>query len=143
MLMMRSLHGSRLYGMETPTSDWDFFEVYDKLPKSRQILKNGFDIRQYSLSTFMYLASEGSPSFLEAMFAPDELVAVDRLHEMRKSYFCSAAKAHVTYRRTIRGFEKVGTPKAKRHMIRMERDLETLSKYGRFDPSVHSDLRGI
>lgn len=87
---IRLVNGSRLYGTFTPESDYDYIAVYVEPPEvvftSRKIdtikmhsrgpgEKAGSlsaDGQQYSLRHFMALATQGNPSVLTCLFAPEK-----------------------------------------------------------------------
>lgn len=75
-----SIHGSRLYGLDSPSSDWDFMAV-SKNGKSRQIISGDLDITTMSLENFadriysgqsseVAVLTAGKMIFLEAAFKP-------------------------------------------------------------------------
>ncbi len=71
--LFRTLHGSRLYGLHHAASDYDWFEVYDRLPgchQANQRIQRGNDTVKAGLSRFMQMAADCARQALEAMFAP-------------------------------------------------------------------------
>lgn len=140
MIILRTTHGSRLYGLATPTSDHDWYEVHDHV-RARQKITGNDDTFRLPLSMWLEQCDKGVPQALEAMFAPPELAEIDLFAEFRLSYRANTAHAAATYRRTSRAFiedPRGRTAKRVRHGARILHDLEYILETGRFDPAAFS-----
>jgi len=81
-LILRTLAGSRAYGLETPESDYDYHEVF--VTPTRELLslgsesrktrweekQEGTDTQAWELGHFLYLATKCNPTVLETFVAP-------------------------------------------------------------------------
>lgn len=142
MELLKTLHGSRLYGLSTPESDFDWFTVVSKVRTNRrkyakQTLKGSQDNNVVDLSTFMLGCEKGVPQYLEAMFSP--LDTVNGL-PFRSSYR-AGTEALNTYLRTMKSFCMADTYKTRRHAVRLAFNLRDLARYGRFNPVLTSEQR--
>ena len=79
--IFKSIVGSKLYGLDTPSSDTDIKGIY-KLPLDI-LLKRSFqeqvsddrnDQTFYEVSRFLSLATSANPNILELLYAPEEFV---------------------------------------------------------------------
>lgn len=134
MLLLRTVHGSQLYGTAHAGSDIDIYEVHDYCD-NRQVITKNLDITRVSLSKFLLLCDKGVPQALEAMFSP--LATTDVLADYRRAYRPNIPNARETYARTIKNFALSDKPKAQRHARRLARNLSDLERYGRFNPMVY------
>ncbi|BCT75523.1 hypothetical protein SCMU_13650 [Sinomonas cyclohexanicum] len=138
MIILRTVHGSHLYGLVGPTSDHDWYEVHDHV-RTRQVVAGGDDTLRISLSHWLRLCDMGTHQALEAMFAPDDATTVDVFRAFRHAYRANVPNARATYRRTIAAFNTLEpTPKRRRHAVRLAHDAESLTASGRFDPTAFS-----
>ncbi len=80
-IMFKAIVGSKLYGLDTPSSDTDIKGIY-KLPLDI-LLKRHFqdqvedstnDQVYYEVSKFLGLAMKANPNTLELLYAPDEFI---------------------------------------------------------------------
>ena len=134
------LVGSHLYGTAHEGSDFDWYEVYDRLPQgsrsSQQTISGDQDVVRINLSTFMAQADKGVPQTLEVMFAPADWPEVDKFKHMRLRWRPDTARAANTYERTIKNFEKLKiTEKRLTHAKRLAYNRDELIRTGRFDPT--------
>ena len=137
MIILRLLVGSHLYGTAHGGSDFDWYEVHDKID-SRQVISGNQDTTYLDLSTYMRQADAGVPQALEAMFAPADYfgIEVDKFRDMRVNYRPDTARAANTYARTISSFKRLKvTPKRLAHAVRLAYNLDQLVKHGKFDPT--------
>ena len=73
--VLRTIHGSHLYGTNTANSDVDYYWVftspdYNRSKMCRQAVSpNGIDVTVLSLDRFMYFCSIGVPQALEALYS--------------------------------------------------------------------------
>jgi hypothetical protein len=140
MLILRTLHGSRLYGLNRPGSDFDWYEVYDHA-RTRQRISGDQDVTRIGLSEWLAQCDRGVPQALEAMFAPPRFADVDVMGCYRAGYRANVGNAAATYTRTIAAFMHDGNPKKVLHTHRLRRDLNELRMFGRFDPTAFGRTR--
>lgn len=132
-------HGSRLYGLSTPESDVDLWQIWENLPEEmsgNRHQEGRIDIMVLSWNHFAELANAGSAQALEAMFAPRQ--PVDRHFALRQGFRPNTAKSINTYQRAITKFAEDPLPKVRRHSARLQHDLNYLTFHGRFDPEAFS-----
>jgi predicted nucleotidyltransferase len=140
MLILRTAHGSHLYGLATPSSDRDWYEVHDRI-RTRQTFSGNDDTLRIGLSAWLRLCDKGVPQALEAMFAPPHLAEVDLFAAFRRGYRANPAHCAQTYARTARTFiedPRGRTAKRIRHGVRILHDLDQILATGRFDPQSFS-----
>lgn len=83
-IIFETLAGSRLYGTNLPSSDYDYRGVF--LPTKEEILLGkakdsvhlGDDKQYFSLNKFMKMIAHGDPAAIEMLFAPSLFVRVAR-----------------------------------------------------------------
>lgn len=141
MLLLKTVHGSHLYGMDHAGSDHDFWEVYsNKIPSpskySKQTIRDNVDLVQTNLSTFMNQANKGVPQALECMFS--DKAEVDEITDLRRHYRVDTGKFFVCYQKTIKAARKDGGTKKLRHAVRLSMNLQQGLIYGRFQPTLNS-----
>jgi hypothetical protein len=138
-LLLRTVHGSRLYGLSHSGSDWDWFEIYgwDKF-KGKQKIKDGDDRTRQSYDRFMRYCEKGVPQYLEAMFSG--MAEVDNMPFNRLEYGVNYVNIRDTYLRTVKSFwmagEEENSFKKKRHSARLALNLTTMYETGRFNPTL-------
>lgn len=135
-LLLRTIHGSRLYGLHHDGSDYDYFEVhgFDKF-RSKQSVVDGVDTLRVSLDTFIRRASAGSPQALEAMWS--HKAEVD-LIPWRFNFAPDRAVMEDAYIRTIKNFSLSPTRKRRRHGWRLKLNYSDFINYGSFNPTLSS-----
>lgn len=140
MIILRTIHGSRLYGTNTAGSDYDWYEVVEDGQRASQEVSGDDDTIRVGLSRFMHLCGAGSHQALEAMFSP--VAEVDEMPHLRQAYRAGEATVHDKYLRTIKSFSLMGRyadrpaklMKRRRNAVRMTLCLDDLSTHGRFNP---------
>jgi predicted nucleotidyltransferase len=83
-LIFKCLAGSRLYGLNTETSDYDYRGVFTIDPASfwdlkrtiEQVENEKNDTVYYTLHRFFQLATAGNPNVLELIFAPTDSLSI-------------------------------------------------------------------
>ncbi len=107
MILLETVHGSHLYGLATPSSDRDSYQVVDKLGSGRrlrnvkQTIVGDEDKLVIALTDFMRDADDGNPKALEAMFSP---LATGPLKAMANSYVMNGTAARKHYHKIIHNF---------------------------------------
>ena len=156
MLLLRTIHGSRLYGLNHAGSDYDYWEVHSNKPTDnpakqiKQTIKDGLDVVQMNLSTFMLYANRSSHQVLDCMFS--QYAEVDMLSALRENYVLNTGSFVPLYRRTIpkfsmrevdQGLDAKFVLKSKRHAVRMCYQLQDGLAYGRFNPTLSEERRSF
>ena len=150
-VILRCVHGSWLYGLATPQSDRDYYEIYDFLNKNwrpkkqaNQTIDGEEDLVRISLDRFEHLCYMGVPQAVEVLFSPPESwVEVDDSWEDISSVIRDNLPGHMekildTYKRTAMNFYK-GDIKRKRHAFRLLINALELKMHG----EMHSRLTTI
>lgn len=135
-LLLRMVTGSRLYGTHRPDSDWDRYEIHDKIKASHKLggVRNDQDVMQWSLSLFMKVAAKGGHNALDLMFADPGWPEVDLIPDLRASFVADPYNAHVRFSRTIQSYLDKGTPKGLMNAQRLSDNLDSIWKTGRYNP---------
>lgn len=138
-VLLKTVHGSRLYGLSGPDSDWDYYEVVDENPTKKkkftiQRIIGGVDTKTFDLSTWLAQCNSGVPQALEAMFS--DKASVDKIPEMRQSFYFNGPFSG--YTRTIEAIYRdfPDSYKHKRHMLRLGINMKSLRGSGRFNPEL-------
>ena len=138
-LLLRTVHGSRLYGLSHAQSDFDYFEVYGWTKfRGKQKIADGDDRTRQSYDRFMRYCEKGVPQYLEAMFST--MADVDNFPFNRAWYGIDYVNVRDTYLRTVKSFWMAGVEennfKKKRHSARLALNLTTIYERGRFNPTL-------
>ena len=75
MILLKTIHGSRLSGLARPDSDWDWYTVTDQ-GKARQTIQGDQDNIVVGLDEFLLRVGLGEPQALIALWSP--LAEMDR-----------------------------------------------------------------
>lgn len=135
MLLLRTPHGSRLYGLHHADSDYDWFEVHGwEKSKTKQKITANDDRTRTSFDNFMRYCDKGVPQFLEAMFS--QKAEVDNIWFLRQSYVVSLPNVRNVYMRTMKSFWFGDTFKLRRHALRLLLNLRQMQSTGRFNPTL-------
>lgn len=146
--ILRTLHGSHLYGLAHTESDTDTYEVVLECSKNFAWNRNeDEDANHIHLSRFQQAVENGAPQALEALFSP-----VAEIEPGWEAFFAGLRpgidNARATYRRTIRNFgfgnggrigsaaERTDPVKLRRHALRLIYNLDDLVRRGRFNPRL-------
>jgi predicted nucleotidyltransferase len=139
MILLRTIHGSRLYGLAHADSDRDIYEVFattrtTKKRNIKQTIVNGVDKTTVDMSTFMHMVDECIPQALEALWTP--VADIDKIHEFRTQYRVNNAKMREVYIRTALKFSEIDSVKHRRHALRLILNLGTALEFGKFNPQL-------
>jgi hypothetical protein len=139
MLLLRTIGGSRLYGLSHENSDWDWFEVYGyKKGRATQKIVGREDKNAITFDRFMRYCEKGVPQHLEAMFS--RVAEVDNMPFNRMKYGINRRNVRDTYLRTIKQFWLVGIEeddfKRRRHAVRLMINLNSMEESGMFNPTL-------
>jgi predicted nucleotidyltransferase len=150
-VILRVEHGSHLYGLARPDSDYDYYEIYDFLnrnwrPKkqTKQKIQGDQDELRISLERFEDLCFKGVPQCVEVLFSPPEAwIYVENSWHSTSDRVKSELPNHMpaildTYRRTALNFfySKKDTEKKQRHAFRLLLNAKELKASG----AMHSRL---
>lgn len=148
-MLIRSVHGSRLYGLEREDSDWDYWEVVQNKPKkrarsSKQTIKDGIDTTVMDLSTFSLYAEKAVPQILELMFSQKKELCL--IEDYCNRFVANPVTVRQRYHDTIYAFsrrhqETPREPKTMRHVVRLAMNMEEmLTGEMRFNPTLSSSV---
>lgn len=142
-VLFKTLHGSRLYGMNHENSDYDYYTVVDKVKSNRakyskQTIVGDQDSLVLDFGTWVEQCKIGVPQALEAMFS--DMAEVDKITGFR-THFYAGTTTHERYLRTITSFVYANKDvyKRKRHALRLAYNFVDLKRYGRFNPTLAKD----
>lgn len=130
-LLLRTVHGSTLYGLNHTNSDEDYYEVYSGKGRARQTIDE-IDLLSISYDSFMHQCYKGVPQALEALFSPCK--EIDKLSHIKDSINIQNNTVYKTYVRTIRNFWRHDIFKIRRHAVRLSLNLADIIETGRFSP---------
>jgi hypothetical protein len=154
--LFKTVHGSRLYGLNHAGSDEDFYTVvtkktyatrYGQQPKARyakQKIDGNEDSMVVDFGTWVEMCRSGVPQALEAMFSNMQ-VGDDRIADFRRS-FRVGTEVYERYFRTMKSFALADDPtiKKRRHALRLALNLNEMARTGRFNPTLSpEDARWI
>lgn len=133
-LLLRTIAGSRLYGTARPDSDWDYYEVYDRI-RPRQTLRGGNDVIRMPLSKWIRLCEKGTHQALDALWCPPQLAEVDLLTPWRWQVRIDPWRVADQLERTAysMGGEK--------HFDRLMLCARRVREQGWYDPTEYGRLR--
>lgn len=146
-VLFKTQHGSKLYGLDHSESDDDWFVVVTNLGErtgqsrkkfARQTILDSVDTTVVDLSTWLVGCEKGVPQYLEAMFSQE--AEVDKISAFRLGYRVSTG-VYDTYYRTMKSFALSEGYKPKRHALRLALNLQSIGKYGRFNPRLSDEDR--
>jgi hypothetical protein len=150
-VLFKTIHGSRLYGLNHENSDEDYLTITPTKYVKRKLIQQekaakgikhkidgNDDMLMYDFASFIKLTHEGSPQALEAMFSRQ---AVSPFFEpYRQNWFASDPIVVNRYLRTIHRFSvdenEEKRLKWRRHAVRLSFNLEELVYTGRFNPTL-------
>lgn len=140
-VLFKTVHGSRLYNLAKPGSDYDYFTVIDKpagnrrAKYARQSIVDSEDSLVVDFGTFMEGCVKGVPQFCEAMMS--NMAEIDRIAALRAGYRFGSG-VFDTYLRTIKSFtfSEKDAYKRKRHALRLALNMHDIRRSGRFNPTL-------
>lgn len=141
--LLRTIHGSHLYGLSKPGSDLDYYVVVDGKNKkaNKQTIVDGVDTNVVCLDTFLSLCQKGVPQALEALYSP--YATVDEIPHIRHTFYAHGSVVESTYRRTIKNFwddrSSRDVLKVRRHALRLLLNLRDIREYGKIYPVLSNE----
>jgi len=137
-VLLSTVHGSRLYGLNHSNSDDDRYIVTGGFGKrARQTLAANDDVIVVSYEKFVDMLYNGTPQAVEALFS--EVADVHLLTHLRDSYLASNTRLVHRYLKTIKSFALTDVSdervvfKRRRHALRLADNLNEIVLSGRFD----------
>jgi hypothetical protein len=138
-VLLKTIHGSKLYGTNHSGSDEDWYYVteHGKARHKKVTTATGqeLDVVVIGLSTFNKELEKGTHQALEALFSTQSTYAPG-WRTMFDQMTVYSSKVDDTYRRTIRNLSTSDDTKLRRHAVRMTFSLISLRDFGRFDPTL-------
>ena len=140
-LLLKTVVGSRLYGLNHAGSDYDLFEVYgwDKFRGKQKV--GEIDHTRQSYDRFMTYCAKGVPQYLEAMWS--RKAEVDNLPFNRFNFRPDLRLTRETYHRTVKNFWLRGWEesdfKLRRHALRLYLNYRTFEVRGWFNPTLETN----
>lgn len=138
-LLLRTVGGSRLYGTASPDSDWDWYEVHDRVRPRQRKDAQGQDIIKMPLGTWLRLCEKGTHQALDALWAPAHMAEVDELTSLRRSFRIDPWRVADQLERTALSMH---TSKTK-HTMRLLLCAERVRQRGWYDPTEWGRLVGL
>lgn len=145
-LVLKTIHGSHLYGTARLTSDIDMYTVTVDGTTRQKIMTtpNGVELDQqnFNLETYMSMLNKGVPQALEALFSPTATFG-EEYGAYLQNFRVNRYRANETYQSTILAQIKLANKnmadetminKKLRHGLRLILNNETLLQHGRFNP---------
>ena len=153
-LLLKTNHGSHLYGLNTETSDLDYYQIFEypwrnHRPRKQvsQVIKEDIDVTRTSLDRFQDMCIKGIPQALEALFA-DESHWVefhqswyDKRELIENNLHVHRLNIIETYKRTVFNFFEKDDFKKNRHSFRLMHNVTEFKKDGKFNPTLNSETR--
>lgn len=153
-ILLKTQHGSHLYGLSTPQSDLDFYVVYEfpwknYRPRKQvdQKIKDDLDITTASLERFTDLCFKGIPQSLETLFSDSsKWLEYDSSWYDKSSSIKEQMKDFVpavleTYKRTAWNFFEKDDFKKNRHALRLCFNAAELREKNYFNPALKPNER--
>lgn len=142
-VILRTVFGSHLYGMNHAGSDVDYIEVV--MPEEGEQLRNthsvtsDLDVARFEFGSFIQQCFHGTHHALEALFS--EKATVHELVGFREAYRPGTEVIH-TYMDAIKQLHGAGMSgdfKRRRHAIRLTLNLNELLEKGKFNPTLSEE----
>lgn len=138
-VLLRTIHGSHLYGLAHAGSDMDVYEVIatergKRKRNIKQTINEGLDKTVVDMSTFMHMVDECVPQALEALWTP--VAEIDEINPFRTQYRVNRTKMRDVYVRTALNFARHDDVKRKRHALRLLLNLGSALEFGKFNPRL-------
>ena len=136
-IILKTIHGSKLYGLSHADSDHDIFIVRAGPGKAIQSVRDGIDRTEMGLDRFLQLVYSGSHQSCEALFS-DEAEIHPAYKPMFRSIYLTSPDVSHKYRRTIKKFV-FGDLKKRRHAVRLALNLKSIEIHGQFNPTLSDE----
>lgn len=132
--------GSRLYGVNRPDSDHDYWAVSLHGKKSHQTIVKGVDTTIVPLHTFISMVERGVPQALEALWSP-----LSETDPMWKPYLDSLRPDiwQARYRHLARQTNNKNVAKHRMNRTRLALNAMALMEHGKYNPVLSAESRGV
>lgn len=137
MLILRTIHGSRLYGTSHDGSDYDWYTVTSDGKRPRQSIVGDQDNVILPYHDFLKQVRRGVPQACEALWSPEAQIHPDYLVFLRSIRLWGGDVAD-RHERTVRSF-CYGDFKRRRHAVRMGWNLMNLRQQGWYYPRMNAE----
>lgn len=130
--LLKTIHGSRLYGTDHADSDFDLYVVSDS-HKTGQSINGLDDLTVVNIQDFISHANKGTPQALEALWSPVKTVdpAWEAFFNGIVPNFESTLK---NFSAVIYSFYQKDTDKHRLHAMRLSLNLRRFVDRGKFNP---------
>lgn len=133
LVLLRTIHGSRLYGLNHAESDYDYYTVIaESGHATSQLFSGDDDSITVPWNVFARQIVEGAPQALEALFSP--LADPGPLDAYRSHFYPDTANVAQVYRRAMKSTALRGDEKGRRQALRHALNLAQMFDTGRFCP---------
>ena len=137
MEILRTIHGSRLYGTYHDQSDFDWYSVRLEGRRARQSIVGDQDNVVLNYEEFLKQVFRGVPQACEALWSPEAEIHPKYLPYLRSIRLWGGEPAD-RHERTVRNF-CYGDFKRRRHAVRMGWNLMNLRQQGWYYPRMNAD----
>lgn len=137
MEILRTVHGSRLYGTAHAGSDYDWYTVVADGRRPRQSIVGDQDNVILPYRDFIKQVRRGVPQACEALWSPEAVIHPDYLPFLRGIRLWGGDVAD-RHERTVRNF-CYGDFKRRRHAVRMAWNLHNLRQQGWYYPRMSQE----
>lgn len=133
------MYGSRVYGTETPVSDWDFIMISNNSVPSQEIRSGDFNIHVLTPDHFHQLLIEHKPNAIECFYLPQdyrlyETVDIDfnlKINSLRHSFSHVSSNSWVKSKKKIEQGDYYLGIKSLFHSLRIPMFGIQICNYGR------------
>lgn len=137
-MILSTIHGSILYGLDHEDSDRDMYYV-TRYGKATQTVTTTdgqtADVVVTGLDEFLRKIHKGTHQAVEALFSHDAYIAPEWRAYFNHMYVYSPV-IEETYDRTVRHLAAEESFKRRRHAVRIAFCLQDLRDFGKFDPRM-------
>ncbi|WP_192496671.1 nucleotidyltransferase domain-containing protein [Pseudoclavibacter sp. CFCC 13796] len=136
-VILQTVHGSRLYGLQHPGSDYDFSLVVDRrMPRPLHIIRADVDVTVVSVDEFMAQVFRGVPQALEALYSASAQIT-DAWAPFLRRWRSTGTLVRSTFRRTQAAFRRDRvTSKRLIHARRLQIEAAQIESCGRLRPEL-------
>lgn len=152
--LIRCQHGSYLYGLNTPTSDRDYYVVYEfpwhryrPRKQNQQVIdEHMIDTTTISLERFTDLCLKGVPQSIEVLFSDNSKWLeyddswYDKSNSIKELVKLNLPTILETYKRTAWNFFEKDDFKKNRHALRITLNAIDLKNNGYFNPTLKPNV---
>lgn len=145
-ILLETVHGSRLYGLDHADSDEDYYVVTEHGPAKQKVTQEAdgttADFFIIGLDSFLQKVEKGTHQAIEALHSREAFYKPG-WREYFQGLRTYSPLIEETYDRTIRHLALGDTYKKRRHAVRLMLNLKELREYGKFDPKLDEIQRNV